>query len=127
MLNNVSCSLYAGMRFVVFCNVCLTTWYGFKATVSHSFCPCPQFELLYIEVLYTIKHKVGTTSGHHLPFIQDLYTYARDAFGVAPDEHARLMARASEEKVSECFLPESILVPVRCILGYQIFPFAVVI
>ena len=59
-----------------------------------------QFELLYIEVLYTIKHKIGTTSGGHLPFIQDLYLYAREAFGVTPEDHARLLAKASEEKVS---------------------------
>jgi BAI1-associated protein 3 len=58
-----------------------------------------QFELLYIEVLYTIKHKIGTTSGGHLPFIQDLYLYAQDAFGISPEEHARLLAKASEEKV----------------------------
>ena len=58
-----------------------------------------QFELLYIEVLYTIKHKIGTTTGSHLPFIQDLYLYAREAFGVTPEDHARLLAKASEEKV----------------------------
>lgn len=58
-----------------------------------------QLELLYIEVLYTIKHKIGTTSGGHLPFIQDLYHYAREAFGISADDHGRLMTRASEEKV----------------------------
>ena len=58
-----------------------------------------QFERLYIEVLYTIKHKIGTTTGSHLPFIQDLYLYAREAFGVTPEDHARLLAKASEEKV----------------------------
>ncbi|XP_064637155.1 BAI1-associated protein 3-like isoform X4 [Lineus longissimus] len=57
-----------------------------------------EFELLYIEVLYTIKHKIGTTSGGHLPFIRDLYLYAQDAFGISPEEHARLLAKASEEK-----------------------------
>ena len=53
-----------------------------------------------MEVLYTIKHKIGTTSGDHLPLIQDLYLYAREAFSVTPEEHARLQAQASEEKVS---------------------------
>ncbi|ELU07462.1 hypothetical protein CAPTEDRAFT_226475 [Capitella teleta] len=56
------------------------------------------FETLYIEVLYTIKHKIGATSGSHLPIIQDLYIYARESFGVTPEDHARLLARASEEK-----------------------------
>ena len=55
--------------------------------------------MLYIEVLYTIKHKIGATSGSHLPFIQDLYLYAREAFGVTPEDHARLLAKASGEKV----------------------------
>ncbi|ESO87159.1 hypothetical protein LOTGIDRAFT_91451, partial [Lottia gigantea] len=55
-------------------------------------------ELLYIEVLYTIKHKIGTTSGTHTPYIQDLYQYAQYAFGVSPEDHARLLAKATEEK-----------------------------
>ncbi|XP_064617037.1 BAI1-associated protein 3-like [Liolophura sinensis] len=57
-----------------------------------------EFELLYIEVLYTIKHKIGTTTGGHLPYIQDLYQYAQEAFGVNPEDHARLLAKATEEK-----------------------------
>ncbi|KAL5018735.1 hypothetical protein ScPMuIL_004457 [Solemya velum] len=56
------------------------------------------FELLYIEVLYTIKHKIGVTSGGHSPFIQDLYQYAQEAFRVTPEDHARLLAKATEEK-----------------------------
>ncbi|XP_033744420.1 BAI1-associated protein 3-like isoform X1 [Pecten maximus] len=57
-----------------------------------------EFELLYIEVLYTIKHKIGTTAGGHSPFIQDLYQYAQEAFGISPEDHAHLLARATEEK-----------------------------
>ncbi|XP_059157162.1 BAI1-associated protein 3-like isoform X2 [Physella acuta] len=57
-----------------------------------------EFELLYIEVLYTIKHKIGTTSGGHSPYIQDLFQYAKESFGVSPEDHARLLARATEEK-----------------------------
>lgn len=59
-----------------------------------------QFELLYIEVLYTIKHKIGTTSGSHLPYIQDLYQYTQESFRVSPEDHARLLAKATEEKVN---------------------------
>ena len=58
-----------------------------------------QFENLYVEVLYTIKHRIGATSGGHLPLIHDLYTYAREAFAVTPEDHAKLLARASKEKV----------------------------
>ncbi|XP_041363362.1 BAI1-associated protein 3-like [Gigantopelta aegis] len=57
-----------------------------------------EFELLYIEVLYTIKHKIGTTASSHSPFIQDLYQYAQEGFGVSPEDHARLLAKATEEK-----------------------------
>lgn len=57
-----------------------------------------EFELLYIEVLYTIKHKIGTTSGGHLPYMQDLYQYAQESFRVSPEDHARLLAKATEEK-----------------------------
>ncbi|XP_013387652.1 BAI1-associated protein 3 isoform X2 [Lingula anatina] len=57
-----------------------------------------EFELLYIEVLYTIKHKIGTTSGGHSPYIHDLYQYAQESFRVGPEDHARLLAKASEEK-----------------------------
>ncbi|KAJ8319416.1 hypothetical protein KUTeg_004507 [Tegillarca granosa] len=57
-----------------------------------------EFELLYIEVLYTIKHKIGTTAGGHQPIIQDLYQYAQESFGVSPEDHARLLAKATEEK-----------------------------
>ena len=70
-------------------------WCAYDVTAMFSF----QFELLYIEVLYTIKHKIGTTTSGHSPFIQDLYHYAREAFGVTQEEHARLLAKASEEKV----------------------------
>ena len=62
-----------------------------------------QFELLYIEVLYTIKHKIGITIGGHLPFIQDLYQYAQEAFRVSPEDHARLLAQATKEKVTSSF------------------------
>jgi len=57
-------------------------------------------QLLYIETLYTIKHKIGTTTtakyshGQH-----DLYAYAQEAFGLSPQEHQLLLNRANEEKV----------------------------
>ncbi|XP_014672469.1 PREDICTED: BAI1-associated protein 3-like [Priapulus caudatus] len=57
-----------------------------------------EFDLLYVEVLYTIKHKLGTTAGEHSPYVDDLYLYAREAFGLTHEEHSRLLSRASEEK-----------------------------
>ncbi|KAK7502304.1 hypothetical protein BaRGS_00006257 [Batillaria attramentaria] len=57
-----------------------------------------EYELLYIEVLYTVKHKIGATTGVHSPYQQDLFQYAKEAFSVSPEDHARLLARATEEK-----------------------------
>ncbi|XP_076459329.1 LOW QUALITY PROTEIN: BAI1-associated protein 3-like [Babylonia areolata] len=57
-----------------------------------------EYELLYIEVLYTVKHKIGVTSGGHSPYQQDLFQYAKEAFSISPEDHATLLARATEEK-----------------------------
>ncbi|CAF1066209.1 unnamed protein product [Adineta ricciae] len=57
-----------------------------------------EYELLYIETLYTIKHKIGTTTSKHREGENDLYAYAQDAFGLSPADHRRLLAKASEEK-----------------------------
>ena len=64
-----------------------------------SSCTVWQHELLYIEVLYTVKHKIGVTSGGHSPYQQDLFQYAKEAFSISPEDHARLLAKATEEKV----------------------------
>ncbi|XP_052265684.1 BAI1-associated protein 3-like isoform X2 [Dreissena polymorpha] len=68
-----------------------------------------EFELLYVEVLYTIKHKIGITIGGHLSFIQDLYLYAQEAFNVSPEDHARLMAKATKEKPPIVILKATVL------------------
>ncbi len=57
-------------------------------------------ERLYCEILYTIKHKIGCTISGHNDFTLDLYKYARAAFNMSPDEHERLYALISEEKVN---------------------------
>ena len=60
-----------------------------------------EFELLYIETLYTIKHKIGTTTSKHSGGENDLYAYAQEAFGLSNEDHQRLLGKANEEKV--CF------------------------
>ena len=60
-----------------------------------------QMEQLYVEVLYTIRHKLGAHSAqypHH--YKEDLAHYAQQAFGVGQDFHYRCHAIASEEKVN---------------------------
>lgn len=59
-----------------------------------------EYELLYIETLYTIKHKIGTTTSRHSEGENDLYSYAQEAFGLSSEDHQRLLNKASEEKVS---------------------------
>ncbi|XP_076331977.1 BAI1-associated protein 3-like isoform X2 [Tachypleus tridentatus] len=55
-------------------------------------------EQLYVEVLYTIKHKLGASSGNYDAYAGDLYDYAQEAFGMSSDNHRRLLAVAQEEK-----------------------------
>jgi len=55
-------------------------------------------ENLYMDVLYTIKYKVGADtelSAHR----DQLYVYAQKAFDVTPEQHRRYMAIVHEEKV----------------------------
>lgn len=64
-------------------------------------------EHLYMDVLYTIKYKVGADtelSAHR----DQLYVYAQKAFDVTPEQHRRYMAIVHEEKVS--FSPKRIYV-----------------
>ena len=57
-------------------------------------------EQLYIEVLYTIKYKVGLSSNQTSQYQEELYSYAQRAFKVSNDVHRRYLSIASEEKVS---------------------------
>lgn len=58
-------------------------------------------EHLYMDVLYTIKYKVGadTEQSTHRDL---LYVYAQKAFDVTPEQHRRYMAIVHGEKVG-CF------------------------
>ncbi|CAF0890091.1 unnamed protein product [Rotaria sordida] len=57
-----------------------------------------EYELLYIETLYTIKHKIGTTTSRYIQGENDLYAYAQEAFGLSNGDHQRLLEKANEEK-----------------------------
>lgn len=58
-----------------------------------------EYELLYIETLYTIKHKIGTTTSRYSEEDNVLYSYAQEAFGLSNEDHQRLLNKANEEKV----------------------------
>ncbi|XP_067135056.1 BAI1-associated protein 3-like isoform X2 [Centruroides vittatus] len=53
---------------------------------------------LYVEVLYTIKHKIGANGGDYSVYAEDLYDYAQKAFCVSQETHKRLFAIAQEEQ-----------------------------
>nr|XP_045586368.1 BAI1-associated protein 3-like [Procambarus clarkii] len=58
-----------------------------------------EMEGLYVEVLYTVFHKIGAQ--HHTEkrdISEDLLRYAQAAFHIDPQDHARLQAVAQEEK-----------------------------
>ena len=56
-------------------------------------------ETMYLEALYTIKHKIGRTIDGHSDYKNDLNLYLQDAFKISSAEHERLVARVTEEKV----------------------------
>lgn len=58
-------------------------------------------EALYVEVLYTVFHKVGAQQGDKREHTDDLPRYAQAAFHIDPQDHARLQAVAQEEKVGQ--------------------------
>jgi hypothetical protein len=58
-----------------------------------------EYRLLYIETLYTIKHKIGSSTPNYNVGENELYAYAQEAFGLSSEEHRRLLEKASEEKV----------------------------
>lgn len=58
-----------------------------------------EYELLYIETLYTIKHKIGISTSKYNEGENELYSYAQEAFTLSNEDHQRLLAIANEEKV----------------------------
>jgi len=54
-----------------------------------------------MESLYTIMHKVGSNTQGYSPTCDDLVNYARSAFGLSLDDHTKLMAKVSTEKVNQ--------------------------
>lgn len=58
-----------------------------------------EYELLYVETLYTIKHKIGTPASKYSEGENELYSYAQEAFGLSNEDHQRLLDKANEENV----------------------------
>jgi hypothetical protein len=62
-----------------------------------------ELESLFVESVYTIKHKIGRTIDGHIDYTNDLYGYVRDAFKVSLEDYERLLAKTNEEKVRQIF------------------------
>uniref|UniRef100_A0A674HPR7 Unc-13 homolog D n=1 Tax=Taeniopygia guttata TaxID=59729 RepID=A0A674HPR7_TAEGU len=58
-------------------------------------CP-PQLALLYEEVLYTIRHRLGKPEQQHVRDSQELYSYVQKAFGMNEEEHGAIMQQVME-------------------------------
>uniref|UniRef100_A0A8D2N8Z3 Unc-13 homolog D n=1 Tax=Zonotrichia albicollis TaxID=44394 RepID=A0A8D2N8Z3_ZONAL len=56
----------------------------------------PQLALLYEEVLYTIRHRLGKPEQQHVGDSQELYSYVQKAFGMDAEEHAVIMQQVME-------------------------------
>ena len=58
-----------------------------------------QLERLYVEVLFTIENKLGSSCPQYTEMNTDLISYAQEAFGVSQKIHEHLLGVACGEKV----------------------------
>ncbi|XP_021397370.3 protein unc-13 homolog D [Lonchura striata] len=63
--------------------------------LSHRFSKA-ELALLYEEVLYTIRHRLGKPEQQHVRDSQELYSYVQKAFGMNEEEHGAIMQQVME-------------------------------
>ncbi|XP_058708270.1 protein unc-13 homolog D isoform X2 [Poecile atricapillus] len=63
--------------------------------LSHRFSK-EELALLYQEVLYTIRHRLGKPKQQHIGDSQELYSYVQKAFGMDTEEHSAIMQQVME-------------------------------
>ncbi|KAM4762104.1 protein unc-13 homolog D isoform 5-T7 [Cyanocitta cristata] len=63
--------------------------------LSHRFSK-DELALLYEEVLYTIRHRLGKPEQQHIGDSQELYSYVQKAFGMDAEEHSVIMQKVME-------------------------------
>ncbi|XP_050837509.1 protein unc-13 homolog D isoform X3 [Serinus canaria] len=63
--------------------------------LSHRFSK-EELALLYEEVLYTIRHRLGKPEQQHIGDSQELYSYVQKAFGMNAEEHGVIMQQVME-------------------------------
>uniref|UniRef100_A0A8D0FEH6 Unc-13 homolog D n=1 Tax=Strix occidentalis caurina TaxID=311401 RepID=A0A8D0FEH6_STROC len=83
----------------------------------------PQLALLYEEVLYTIRHRLGKPEHHHVADSQELYAYVQKAFGMDAEEHSIIMQQVKELE-SPIFCLKATVKEAKGILGKDVSGFS---
>ncbi|NXW03028.1 UN13D protein, partial [Fregetta grallaria] len=82
-----------------------------------------QLALLYEEVLYTIRHRLGKPEPHHVADAQELYAYVQKAFGMDAEEHSLIMQQVKELE-SPIFCLKATVKEAKGILGKDVSGFS---
>ncbi|NXI51757.1 UN13D protein, partial [Chloroceryle aenea] len=90
--------------------------------LSHRFSK-RELALLYEEVLYTIRHRLGKPEYHHVADSQELYTYVQKAFGMDTEEHSIIMQQVKELE-SPIFCLKATVKEAKGILGKDVSGFS---
>ncbi|XP_074745557.1 protein unc-13 homolog D isoform X2 [Strix uralensis] len=83
----------------------------------------PELALLYEEVLYTIRHRLGKPEHHHVADSQELYAYVQKAFGMDAEEHSIIMQQVKELE-SPIFCLKATVKEAKGILGKDVSGFS---
>ncbi|XP_075026070.1 protein unc-13 homolog D isoform X3 [Calonectris borealis] len=90
--------------------------------LSHRFSK-RELALLYEEVLYTIRHRLGKPEHHHVADAQELYAYVQKAFGMDAEEHSVIMQQVKELE-SPIFCLKATVKEAKGILGKDVSGFS---
>ncbi|XP_074778034.1 protein unc-13 homolog D [Athene noctua] len=90
--------------------------------LSHRFSK-QELALLYEEVLYTIRHRLGKPEHHHVADSQELYAYMQKAFGMDAEEHSIIVQQVKELE-SPIFCLKATVKEAKGILGKDVSGFS---
>ncbi|NXG29259.1 UN13D protein, partial [Dromaius novaehollandiae] len=82
-----------------------------------------QLALLYEEVLYTIRYRLGKPEPNHVADAEELYAYVQKAFGMDPEEHSVIMQQVKELE-SPIFCLKATVKEAKGILGKDVSGFS---
>ncbi|NXY77599.1 UN13D protein, partial [Glareola pratincola] len=90
--------------------------------LSHRFSK-RELALLYEEVLYTIRHRLGKPEHHHVADAEELYAYVQKAFDMDAEEHSIIMQQVKELE-SPIFCLKATVKEAKGILGKDVSGFS---